>query len=117
MLSSLKLVWKKIPKKIVATIVIIPASYVANRFFDYLFYDKPLLAMSKIYEPLIWIAGGLLIYFIVFFILSSLRVISELHKKEPQKSIAEIDKTNKASKKKKIPWRFELERLNYWQQP
>ena len=113
MLIALKLIWKRIPKKIVATIVIIPASYAANRFFDYLFFDKPLLALSKIYEPLIWIAGGLIIYFIVFFILSSLREISELHKKEPQKSIAEIDKAIDKSKKKEIPSRFELQSLNY----
>ena len=113
MLNALKLIWKRIPKKIVATIIIIPASYAANRFFDYLFYDKPFLAFSKIYEPLIWITAGLLIYFIFFTVLSSLRIISKLLKKEPNKPIAEIDKTNKTSKKKEMPSRFELERLNY----
>lgn len=113
MLNAFKLVWKKIPKKLAAIVVVSLISYIAKRFYDYYFEGQPFLSFSKLYEAVFWITGGLLGYFIITYFYSSLRVISELLKKEPQKSIAEIDNAIDKSKKKEMPSRFELQPLNF----
>lgn len=94
MLKSLIIVWLRIPKKYLVSLLGFILPVVVERFFDYCFMDAKLLDWQKVKPVLIWSGIVLGYYFFLVIIYYSLKTITELQ--------TQINKFNQKSSEKQV---------------
>ncbi len=94
MLKSLKIVWLRIPKKYLVSLLVSVLVIVGERLFDFYFMDTKFLDWLKVKPVLIWSGIVLGSYFFLAIIYYSLKTITELQ--------IQIDEFNQKSSEKQV---------------
>jgi hypothetical protein len=101
MTDSIKLIWSRIPKKRVSSIVTFVVGYFAKLLLDLFLHDEPFKLSEQAIPALTGSAVLLVMYFVCAFVYYSIRMVSEL--KEKAEAVTIESETKEPSRPTKTP--------------